>query len=221
MSSIEHVVIAAAGLGSRLGLGKPKCLLEIGGKPLISYLLKLVESIKDVRIVVGFEEHLVIPLVKSIRSDAIIVRNPAYRTTSTLTSYYLGSFGIKGKCLYVDADIIFCPESFAEFIDNCNKSDRSIIGVTKAKTDDAVYVKTDLHMNVLGFNRKSATNYEWANICHIDTSYLVMEGESVYKQIQKFPLIAYPIVSYEVDNVNDYNMAIESKIYNHKLYQDI
>ncbi len=68
MSNVKHAVIAAAGLGSRLGLGKPKCLLEVDNKPLIEYQLKLLKNVADVRVVVGFEEHLVIPLVKKIKT---------------------------------------------------------------------------------------------------------------------------------------------------------
>ena len=36
MQPVDFAVIAAAGLGSRLGYGIPKCMLEIGGSTLLS-----------------------------------------------------------------------------------------------------------------------------------------------------------------------------------------
>ncbi len=47
------------------------------------------------------------------------------------------------------------------------KTDDAIIGVTKAKTDDAVYVQTDEHEMIQAFTRDVKHEYEWANICFI------------------------------------------------------
>ena len=51
----KSVVISCAGIGSRLGLGLTKALVDINGKSLISWQLKLFECIKDVRVVIGFQ----------------------------------------------------------------------------------------------------------------------------------------------------------------------
>lgn len=139
MSAVESAVIAAAGLGSRLGLGKPKCLLEFGGKSILQHQLWLLRSVPDVRVVVGFEEALVMDAVRRLRPDVIIVRNAAYRTTTTLDSYSLGATGVRGNCLFLDGDITFGPASFARFLDTC-RPDRALIGVTALKTQDAVHI---------------------------------------------------------------------------------
>ena len=73
MPVVEHVIIAVAGLGSRLGLGKPKCLVELEGRPIIEYQLKLLKNIPDIRIVIGFEEFEVINTIKKIRSDVTLL----------------------------------------------------------------------------------------------------------------------------------------------------
>lgn len=56
MSSVENVVIAAAGMSTRLGVGRPKCLVEVCGRKIIEYQLALLKEIPHVYMVVGFCE---------------------------------------------------------------------------------------------------------------------------------------------------------------------
>ena len=64
MSSIKHAIISAAGMGTRLGLNAPKCLLQFNGISIIQHQLDLLKDIEDVRIVVGFMEESVVKTVK-------------------------------------------------------------------------------------------------------------------------------------------------------------
>ena len=43
------VILSCAGIGSRLGLGKTKALIDIGGKTLIHWQLALFRVVEDVR----------------------------------------------------------------------------------------------------------------------------------------------------------------------------
>lgn len=57
-------IILAAGKGSRLrpaGLELPKCLLEVGGRPLIEHQLAMLEAegVRDVLVVVGYRNELI------------------------------------------------------------------------------------------------------------------------------------------------------------------
>ena len=45
----KTVIIAAAGSGSRLGFGLPKCLVKIGGHAIFEYQLKAFEWADDIR----------------------------------------------------------------------------------------------------------------------------------------------------------------------------
>lgn len=207
MSVVESAVIAAAGLGSRLGFGKPKCLLEFGGKSILQHQLWLLRSVPDVRIVVGFEETLVIDALRRLRPDAIIVRNAAYRTTTTLDSYSLGATGVRGNCLFLDGDIIFGCASFSHFLDICSP-DAALIGVTSLKTQDAVHIGvTD--GKATWFSRERRAPHEWANLAWIPTSWLEKPaGESVFERLAShLPQAAFEIESYEVDTAADYTIA--------------
>jgi len=189
VSFVKHAVIAAAGLGSRFGAGLPKCLLQVNRKPLIEYQLKLLKNVEDLRIVIGFREHEVIETVLKYRTDVIFVRNPLYRITSTLASYHLGSSGIFERCLFMDADILFDPFSFAQFIEYCADS------------------------------REHSSKFEWANVCYINPSLLQPDGESVFEQLEKYlPIQRKHIISYEIDTPSDFEIAKLSNIANHSLY---
>ncbi len=203
MSSIKHAVIAAAGLGSRLGIGKPKCLIEIGGKTLLEHQINLLNDVEDVRIVVGFEEEQVITSVRTIRPDILVVRNPAFRSTTTLQSYFLGAKYITEKTLFMDADILFQPKSFRIFLEQCNPN-RDLIGITKAKTKDAVYVNCEEN-KILEFSRSTQAPYEWANLSWLSPEMLnSKEYIAVFEQLSKFlPLHYQEIDCYEVDTQED------------------
>lgn len=207
MQVVKHVVIAAAGLGSRLGLGKPKCLVEINGQPILEYQLQLLASVPDVRIVVGFEEHEVIRTAQRLRRDVTFVRNPAFRTTTTQHSYALGARHLCEPCLFLDGDIIFDPDSFASFINHCSPLE-PLVGVTASKTTDAVYAKV-AGTHVTGFSREHASEFEWANIVWLPANYFseATEGPVFERLTPDLPIRARTVTSYEVDTAEDFALA--------------
>ena len=199
-------MIAAAGLGSRLGLGRPKCLLEIAGKSLLERQLELLGNVPDLRIVVGFEETQVIEAAVRIRPDIIFVRNAAYRTTTTLTSYALGARGLKDPCLFMDSDILFEPESFGAFLGDCTTR-APVIAVTPAKTADAVFVHVT-GGKVTRFSRVDPAPLEWANLCFLPPGYCETGTGAVFERLSRdLPLDFLEIASWEVDTLADYEVA--------------
>ena len=49
----KTIIISCAGMGTRLGIGMTKALIDIDGKPLIIRQLEQLKDCSDVRIVVG------------------------------------------------------------------------------------------------------------------------------------------------------------------------
>ena len=206
MPIVEHAVIAAAGLGSRLGLGRPKCLLELDGISLIQAQLALLKDVPDVRVVVGFEEHAVMTEVLRHRSDVVFVRNPAFRSTSTLQSYALGARGLDTPCLFMDADIWFEPKSFATFLAACGDQ-VPLLAVTEAKTFDAVYAHME-DEQVVRFSRTEPAAYEWANLSWLPPAYCEVGEGAVFERMERdLPIAARRIISYEVDREADLELA--------------
>lgn len=207
MPIIKNAVIAAAGLGSRLGHGKPKCLVEVAGKPILEWQLRLLDEVEDVRIVVGYMEQDVVKLALSLRSDVIIVRNPAFRSTTTQQSYWLGGRFLKSPCLYLDGDIIFHPESFKAFLDRAGMV-APLIGIASSKTEQAVFVETIVdpvgNLSVTGFSRNNKTPWEWANIACLPPGILQENGGDVFSRLAGFtPLDAQNVECFEFDTDAD------------------
>jgi len=212
MPAIEHAVIAVAGLGSRLGHGKPKCLVEVAGRPILEWQLELLRGVPDVRLVVGYQEHDVIAAAFALRRDLMLVRNPAYRTTTTQHSYWLGARHLATPCLYLDGDIVFEPASFHAFLARAAHQ-APLIGITSAKTQQAVFAAvapsagTD-DLQVTGFSRTDRSSWEWANLACLPPGMLEENGRDVFSRLALHaPLTAQPIVCSEVDTEDDLAQA--------------
>lgn len=206
MSTVKHAVIAAAGMGTRMGRGRPKCLEMIRNRAIIDHQLALLEAVEDVRVIVGFQEYSVMEHVRRIRSDVIFVRNSSFRSTTTLQSFWMGVQGLVEPCLIMDGDIVFEPATFQAFIAACQDG-RSRIGITKARTDDAVFVRTsdvDSNLTVTGFSREQSAEYEWANLAYLRPEQFANQSRYVYEHLDdQLPLQAFVIDAYEVDTPND------------------
>ncbi len=210
MQPPRHAVIAAAGLGSRLGHGRPKALVEVAGRAIVDHQLELLRDVPHVRIVVGYCEAELIAHVRERRRDVVFVRNPAFRETTTLQSYWLGSRGLDEPCLFLDADIIFEPASFARFVERCADG-RSRLGIAEAGSDDAVFVDTEATVGglvVTRFQRERRCRYEWANLAQLRHIELANEPRYVYEHLAGFhPLLAEVIATHEVDTQADLDRA--------------
>jgi len=200
---VKNAVICAAGLGSRLGLDMPKCMVKVGNKRLIYYLLQVLENVPNIRMVVGFKEEEVIEYVKDIRNDVIFVRNPDYRTTTNSYSLHLGSNDLKEPFLNIDGDMLITKNNFEHFCNNINDNE-NLIGITKAYTEDAVYVKLNNDNQVIEFGRNKLSDYEWNGIAYFATIKISKHGKYVYQELEKkLPIKACEIDSFEIDTPQD------------------
>lgn len=209
MQHIKHVIISAAGMGSRLGLDIPKCLVDIDGKKLIDYQLDLVKDIPDVRIVVGFKEEELIDYVRKIRSDVLFVRNPDYINTSNSYSIELACWELKEPFIIIDGDLLIEPHSFKNFTKNCIPG-QDLIGVTKTKTEEAVFIELNKNNEITSFSFDKKSPYEWSGIAYLSTFKITRTEGFVFKKIEEhLPLKSFEIDCYEIDTPADLNFAIK------------
>ena len=106
MNKNVTIVISCAGMGTRLGLGCTKALVEIEGKTLIERQLEILKEYDDIRIVVGYQAEKVIELVNSVRKDILFVFNHEYRSTGTGASFSLGAEHGREYVVALDGDLI-------------------------------------------------------------------------------------------------------------------
>ncbi|MDA9896976.1 NTP transferase domain-containing protein [Pelagibacterales bacterium] len=208
MQAIKHAVISAAGIGSRLELNKPKCLVDFGEKKLIDYILDLLRDVEDVRVVVGFMEEDVIKYIRNIRDDVLFVRNNNYINTTNAHSVFLGTKGLIEPYLIIDGDLIINPSSFKSFIKKCKN--QTLIGITKKKTEEAVSVKIKSNKITEFINNKSNMEYEWSGIAYLKDIKINSNGGFVFKELEKhLPLQSFIIDCFEIDTPEDLKNATE------------
>lgn len=112
-------LILAAGRGSRLGkkgFGRPKCLLEIGRRPLIERTLEaLAEAgVAPNALVVGYCADEVRETV-GIRAE--YVENVRWKATNSLYSFWLAREWVTGDVLILNSDVLFDPAIVDRLLD--------------------------------------------------------------------------------------------------------
>ena len=122
MPTVKNVVIAVAGMGKRLGLGKAKCLVKVCDKTILEYQLNLLRDVENIFLVTGFREDDVMNFAKKIRRDIIFVRNANFQHTKTLESFYLAARIIDDYAIFMDGDMIIEPNSFKKFLSDAASS---------------------------------------------------------------------------------------------------
>lgn len=204
----EHVIILAAGIGSRLGMNTPKCLVEIHDKKIINYQLNLLKDFQNIRIVIGFKEEEVIEHVNKIRRDIIFVRNDQYLTTTNITSLILAVRYLNKPFILLDGDIIINKQDFCRFIEECRNSKESIVGVTKHRSQEAVFVNIE-NGYIHAFSTDIKSNYEWCGIAYIHDFQINLDLLGyIYKLFEDMiPIKAFELDVYEIDTPIDYALA--------------
>lgn len=208
MQPVEYAVIAAAGVGSRLGHGIPKCMLEIGGDALLSKIIHTLEPIvRRIHVVVGYREEMITDLVARHHRKVVVVRNPHFRTTNTAQSMALGAKGCTGKVIFIDGDLLIEPSSLRSFIARAAGHDL-MIGVTSFISENAVFVQTgsgeSADMAVTSFSRTDASSWEWANVFAGPANFLDTEENYVFNRLERYlPAEACPLNLREVDTAAD------------------
>ncbi|MHC5209553.1 MAG: phosphocholine cytidylyltransferase family protein [Planctomycetota bacterium] len=104
-----QALILAAGRGRRLGAqgeDRPKCLLEVGRRPLVEHQLEaLAEAgVGPVAMVVGYGADEV---REAVRIRAEFVTNPRWSVTNSLYSFWLARAWIRGPLLVLNCDVLF------------------------------------------------------------------------------------------------------------------
>lgn len=107
-----QAVILAAGFGSRLEKvsgGLPKCLLPIGGRPLIEHQLEALADagIGKVLVVVG---HKADEVRKTLGNRVDYIENERYDETNSLYSLWLARDWVKEPFILLNCDLLFHPE---------------------------------------------------------------------------------------------------------------
>lgn len=205
MSIPKTVVIGCAGVGSRLGLGQTKALIDIHGKPIIQRQLEMLQDIDDVRVVVGFQAAEVMKTALAIRKNITFVFNHDYFHSKTSASVYLASQNAEEYIFTLDGDVIIHPEDMQK----CLQATEPFVGVTSISSEEAVLVKTEFDKAV-SFSRESG-DYEWIGPALLPRDSIVFSPNlHLYEVIEPcLPLKCEIVRSMDIDTMQDYHFALQ------------
>jgi choline kinase len=101
-------LILAAGKGRRLRLSTPKCLVELGGRPLIEHQLEALAwaGVERVVVVAGYRADLV---RAALPPGTPMVVNDDYADTNSLYSFWLARHEIAEDMIVLNSDVLFHP----------------------------------------------------------------------------------------------------------------
>jgi choline kinase len=200
MSSTKSIVISCAGIGSRLGLGQTKALININGKSLIAWQLESFKDVEDVRIVIGYQANDVIKEVLQYRKDVIFIYNHRYFETKTGASFYLGAKHANEYVIEWDGDLLVHPDDIRKLL----SIDGEFICYADKTSDEAVFVNIDKNGGVESFSREIG-DYEWTGPACIKKNKLSYSSNHVFNQLEPYlPMPGLKIRAYDIDTYEDY-----------------
>jgi choline kinase len=155
------ILLLSAGIGKRLGkigLNKPKCLLDVKNKKLIEHLIEILQkrNVKEISIVLGYKSQMIINTVKSFKKIKFnFIKIKDYKKNGHAKSWHsFKKIWIKKKLpiLLFHTDIFFDPI----YLDNIVESPKhNIIGIhsnNKIYKKKSVFVYTDKNQLIKKLN---------------------------------------------------------------------
>lgn len=149
----RQAVILAAGRGSRLGSilnGKPKCLLEVDGRPLISYQVEMLRSlgVERICVVVGHGAGYV---YESLDDDISFVVNPRYSDTNSLFSLWLAAAWVEGPFTMMNSDLLAHPKIYERVVN----SGKTCLAYDSSSGNEEEHMKIQIEDGAVRAIRKS------------------------------------------------------------------
>ena len=155
------ILLLSAGISKRLGkigLDRPKCLLDVKNKKLIEHLIEILQkrNVKEISIVLGYKSQMIIDILKNFKKIKFnFIKIKDYKKNGHAKSWHsFNKIWIKKKLpiLLFHTDIFFDPI----YLDNIVKSPHdNIIGIhsnSKIYKKKSVFVYTNKNQLIKELN---------------------------------------------------------------------
>jgi L-glutamine-phosphate cytidylyltransferase len=118
---VTTALMLAAGKGTRLrpvSDNIPKCLVDVGGKPLLQRVIDALErhGFRRLVIVTGYRSELIEDFLKQCgtRLNVRTIHNAQYDSTNNIHSLWLAGQAVNEPFLLVESDLVFEPDALAK-----------------------------------------------------------------------------------------------------------
>lgn len=197
---MPEFVIFAAGLGSRIGLGLPKCLLKVCGKTILQYQLESIEKLwrgAIVHIISGYQFNAVKAFLADLNPclDVRLHRNPFYENGILGTAWLAAQWVSSSDVIRIDGDIIFSPKTLYPLME----TDISTILYTEnhiPETTGVLNLNSDSSMKNIVLEDNYIGEYAWTCIERYTNN--------EYTQILELAIEKLPLKSYFFEALNLY-----------------
>lgn len=198
------VIICCAGMGTRLGIGTTKALVDVNGEPLIIRQLKLLNDFDDIRIVVGYDAERVIDIVKEYRKDIMFVCNYEYEHNGPADSLKKALLSVRKYVITLDGDTIMSPRDFTQFVEFPHEC----IAVTENASGETIGAMVQNGM--VEILSKKPGNMQWSGIAKVRADKLRVNSSHMYEVLAPhLPMMAFPLRLKEINTPKDYENAME------------
>lgn len=150
-------IILAAGMGRRLSLGIPKCLIEIAGKTILRRQIEAFRAAGVDRfvIVVGYREQDVRSHLLDAQGEFTFITSPRYADTNTIYSLYLAREHFGAGFLYANGDVVF-DRRLVERLMSAGRAEETVMAVKPGRCgQEEVKVMLEPAVDQRGANRIS------------------------------------------------------------------
>lgn len=197
------VIICCAGMGTRLGIGSTKALVNINGKPLIIRILELLKGYSDIRIVVGYQAEKVINVVTQYRKDIMFVFNYDFETNGIVQSFNKAISYAREYVVEIDGDLLINPEDFQKFMDYPDEC----LGINKINSHNPILINVYKEKVVQIANNYG--EYEWTGLLKMKAKNLLHNGNYLYEVLRPvLPIQSINVRARDIDTADDYENAV-------------
>jgi choline kinase len=159
-------IIFAAGVGRRLqGVtqGKPKCLVEIGGRTLLSRHVECLNElgVHQIVLVVGFAQNAIRDAMAAESSTSEIrwVVNDQF-VRGSITSLWAAREEMDDNVVLMDADVLYAPEILARLVRSSQSSALLMDETVKQESEECMIAAHD--GRVLSLSKRLPADYDEA-----------------------------------------------------------
>jgi len=159
-------IIFAAGVGRRLqGVtqGKPKCLVEIGGRTLLSRHVECLNElgVHQIVLVVGFAQNAIRDAMAAESSTSEIrwVVNDQF-VRGSITSLWAAREEMDDNVVLMDADVLYAPEILARLVRSSQSSALLMDETVKQESEECMIAAQD--GRVLSLSKRLPADYDEA-----------------------------------------------------------